>query len=66
MNKYFANAGKDSRYFEDLVTSSSATRTPIQHAKRQTVDEAKAVFEKVISSYGAKSSGVVRRRYGIK
>lgn len=66
MNKYFANAGATRHYFEEPITSSSAAKTPIEHAKRQTVNEAIAVFEKVISGYGAKKSGVVRRRYGIK
>ena len=68
MSKYFVRDRGNGRYFSDTATSSGSTKLRFDPTKRQasTETEPRAVLEKAIADYGAKRSGLVQRRYGIK
>lgn len=66
MNKYFSADIKDTHYFSDTVTSSVGTDVSKKKLGQEKQIEPRLVFQKAISGYGVKRSGVVRRRYGIK
>ena len=65
MNRYFAHETVKGDYFADIATPSTSGNLPVEAVRRRKV-EPRSVLEKVVSIYGDKRSGIVRRRYGIK
>lgn len=68
MNRYFETEKVKSGYFSDAVTSVAPLKDRRETApKRPTpATDASKVFDKFVTAYGEKRSGVVIRRYGIK
>ena len=66
MGNYFETDKSKKEYFLATVTSGEHSKTTVNAVKPQPKVEARSVFDKYVSSYGEKRSGVVVRRYGIK
>lgn len=66
MSSYFETDKSKKEYFLETVTSGEQSKTTVNPVKPQPKVDARSVFDKYVSSYGEKRSGVVVRRYGIK